>query len=443
MDIPESENDIPDYLDEVKYELDWLLKMQFEDGSVSHKLTELRFSGFVQPAAHKDPRYFTPFSTAATADFAAIIAKAARIYKPYDSDFAETCLIAAEKAYSFLTENTANINLDDHFPEGNPFRTGSYKTIDGDDRLWAAVELFETTGDPVYLERFESVANGHNGFISLDSFDWGDVKNLGTFVYLKSKRPERDPEIVAHLEALMLSTASTILENKDGNPFGRGLRSYFWGSNGTQIRTCMILHAANLIEPDDKYLDACVEQIDYLYGRNYYGRSQVTGIGYYPPCNPHDRRSGSDSVKRPYPGLLVGGGSDSTNWVDLQGSYETNEVAINWNGALVYALAWFLKGESTVSEVDFEPEYNDCTEKAPPPPPQYVPEDTDTGNEQDSDSENETDSEQDTEADTDTEDDRDAGNNDGIKITDGSCYCSTLGIKSSVFGIDMLNLLFI
>jgi endoglucanase len=57
--------------------------------------------------------------------------------------------------------------------------------------------------------------------------------------------------------------------------------------------------------------------------------------------HPHDRRSGADDVHAPWPGYLVGGGHPkATDWVDDQESYRTNEIAINWNATLIYALAW-------------------------------------------------------------------------------------------------------
>jgi hypothetical protein len=69
----------------------------------------------------------------------------------------------------------------------------------------------------------------------------------------------------------------------------------------------------------------------------------VTGIGINPPMNPHDRRSGADNVADPWPGYLVGGGWPAeTSWVDIQDNYNTNEIAINWQAALVFALAGFV-----------------------------------------------------------------------------------------------------
>jgi hypothetical protein len=66
-------------------------------------------------------------------------------------------------------------------------------------------------------------------------------------------------------------------------------------------------------------------------------------VGINPPMNPHDRRCGADNIKDPWPGYLVGGPSTSaSNWIDDQGSFETNEIAINWQSALVFALAGFI-----------------------------------------------------------------------------------------------------
>jgi endoglucanase len=59
--------------------------------------------------------------------------------------------------------------------------------------------------------------------------------------------------------------------------------------------------------------------------------------------HPHDRRSGGDDVDAPWPGYLVGGPHPKAkDWNDDQNDYRTNEIAINWNGALIYALAAFL-----------------------------------------------------------------------------------------------------
>ena len=150
LDIPESRNRNPDFLDEARWELDWLLKMQAGDGSVYHKVSTRNFGGFVLPENEKERRYFSPWSSAATADFVAIMAQSSRLYRELDKDFSDRCLIAAKKSYAFLQSHDEN-----HHPDLSAFHTGAYDAHDQDDRLWAAAELWETTGDASVLRDCE------------------------------------------------------------------------------------------------------------------------------------------------------------------------------------------------------------------------------------------------------------------------------------------------
>ena len=90
LDIPESGGPLADVLAEVKWEMDWLLKMQAPDGSVYHKLSAINFCGFIMPDQEKEPRYFCPWSSAATADFAAMCAMFARTLKSWLQDVVGT-----------------------------------------------------------------------------------------------------------------------------------------------------------------------------------------------------------------------------------------------------------------------------------------------------------------------------------------------------------------
>jgi endoglucanase len=311
---------------------------------VSHKLTSLGFDGFEMPEADGLPRYFVPWGSAATADFVAMLAKAARSYRPYDAAFADRCLGAAQVSYAYLTANPANQR-----PDQTGFSTGGYYTSDGDDRLWAAAEMWETTGDAAALADFETRAAAMNPKVDSD-FDWGNVKNLGTLVYLQSQREGRNAALVDAIRTSLLSAAAALVSGRNGNGYGRALGNYYWGSNGSVARTCLVLQAANRVAPDPAYLDTCADQLGWLFGRNQYGRSQVTGVGIDPPLHPHHRPSGADGIAEPWPGLLVGGGDTAQSWVDVQENYTVNEIAINWNAALVYALAGFLtqKAEASV-----------------------------------------------------------------------------------------------
>lgn len=338
LDIPEHGGAIPDFLAEVKWELDWLLTTQQADGGAVHKVTALNFEGFISPEGDSSPRYYTGVGTSATGDVVAVMAAAARIYQPYDADFAARALAAAQLGYAFLQANPSRI-----FPDASAFHTGGYgDSNDSDERLWAAAELWETTGDAAVLADLETRLAGVTRIDN--NFDWGNVGNLGVFTYALSAREGRNADTLAAVRAAVVASGDALVATAKAAPYGRALASYWWGSNGAVARTSMNLVAANAIAPDVKYLDAVTAQVDHLYGRNAYDRSQVTGLGYNPPMNPHHRPSAADLVLDPWPGLLVGGQdkSDSYNWTDTQGAANLNEIAVNWNGALVFATASFL-----------------------------------------------------------------------------------------------------
>ncbi|MEJ5283490.1 MAG: glycoside hydrolase family 9 protein [Brevinematales bacterium] len=338
LDIPEKNNSIPDYLDEIKWEIEWLLKMEYPDGSgrVSHKLSTLNFGGFIMPEAETTTRYFCPFSTAATADFVAMLAMAARIFAPYDTNFTNQCIQAAKRAYNFLKNNPTNIQ-----PADSAFSTGGYKTDDKDDRLWAAAEMWVTLGDSEYLTDFETRAGEEQNKIDID-FDWSTVKNIGMISYLFSTRSGKNQTLVNNISNSLINVANQIISNRNKHGYGRPLgESYYWGCNGSVARQVVILHSAYKLTNNADYKATALDAISHLFGRNYYGRSFVTGLGYNPPKYPHDRTSGAS--KKAWPGRLVGGGWPlATSWVDVESNYEVNEIAINWNAALIYALGWFL-----------------------------------------------------------------------------------------------------
>jgi endoglucanase len=110
LKLPESGNGTPDILNEIRWNLEWMLSMQDEDGGVWHKQTSERFSGFVMPEKDTLVSYVVgsgtePFKTScATGDLAAVMAIAARAYKPFDAAFAARSRRAAEKAWTWLVK---------------------------------------------------------------------------------------------------------------------------------------------------------------------------------------------------------------------------------------------------------------------------------------------------------------------------------------------------
>ena len=357
LDIPESAGTLPDFLAELKWELDWLLTMQADDGSVYHKLSAPTYSGYVLPEAEKDRRYFGEWGSQASASFVAMTALAARHFREFDPAYADRCLAAAQKSYDFLQAHPEY-----HRPDQKGFTTVGYDSSDWSARLWAAAELWETTGDAAALADFEArakspepprprwmrnrsdedEANRAADQCEFDAnWDWSNVKNLALVTYLRSQHPGRDADLVARIRDSLVSTADEIVATRNAHGFARPLgRRYFWGCNGAVARQVVVLEAARRIEAKPDYRDTSLDALNHLFGRNVHGRSYVTGLGDRPPLAPHDRRSAAMAEPVAWPGYLVGGPHPrATDWRDEQDDYRTNEIAINWNGALIYALA--------------------------------------------------------------------------------------------------------
>ena len=86
FNIPESGNNLPDVLDEVIWNLDWMLSMQDPfDGGVYHKLTGLKFSGAIMPHEYDLERYVVKKSTSAALNLAAVAAIASRVFSQFET----------------------------------------------------------------------------------------------------------------------------------------------------------------------------------------------------------------------------------------------------------------------------------------------------------------------------------------------------------------------
>ena len=357
LDLPESVGPLPDLLAEVKWELDWLLTMQADDGSVYHKLSAAKYCGYLVPEAEQDARFYGEWGSQATASFIAVMAAAAREFRPYDPTYADRCLAAAKLSYTFLRDHPEYRR-----PGQEGFTTVGYDSHDWSARLWAAAEMWEATGDAAALADFEARAKSprpswrtrwrdHNdsdpsrqGRLQGEfeaNWDWGNVQNLGLITYLESERPGRDSVLLEQIRDSLLATADQIVATRNRHGYARPLGElYFWGCNGTVARQVVLLEAASRIDAKPEYREVALDAVNHLFGRNVHGRSYVTGLGNNPPLHPHDRRSAADKVVPPWPGYLVGGPHPRpVDWHDVQDDYRTNEIAINWNGALIYALA--------------------------------------------------------------------------------------------------------
>ncbi len=364
LNIPESGNSIPDILDEVRHELEWFLKMQDTDGGVFFKVTPQNFSGFVMPDQDKSMRYIYEKSTTATGDFAAVLARAARIYSSFDSTFASDCLQASKKAWEYLAANTSIV------PPGgfkNPSGTDTGEYGDGndsDERLWASAELFETTGEDVYHNYYLTHYN-EAGLIN-STMGWQNVRTLAQLTYLTGSQNKANASLKSNLKNSLINYCSNLVKTSNPDGFHLTIKpgEYYWGSNSQVLNNAVLLIIGYELSANESFYNTALDQLDYIMGCNVHNISFVTGVGTKYPMHPHHRPSAADGINEPVPGLLAGGPNQYLSdpvlqskftsstppalcYVDDQGSYASNEIAINWNAPLVFVSGYFNENKST------------------------------------------------------------------------------------------------
>lgn len=377
--IPEQGGDLPDILDEVLWNLDWMLDMQDpNDGGVYHKLTAKNFSGRIMPAAYNLERFVVQKSTAAALNFAAVTAVASRIFSDYESvkpGFSAQLEQAAKDAYAWAKDNPAIYYSQGSGTPVSDITTGEYgdNTVT-DEFQWAAVELFITTGENTYRDDIDvnSIGGG--------TPSWPYSDPLALISIAQHTTSLANSINVTAANNTLLGTADQLRDRVNSSPMKitMGSNDYAWGSNGAVGNQLIILIRAYELTQDESYLNAAYTSMDYIFGRNGTGYSYVTGFGDRQVFEPHHRISDADGISAPIPGMIVGGPQNENNpdtgdcsgsgvsfpsnlpaskYVDHWCSYSTNEITINWNAPLVYAmhaLDFYQKQAATLSVDTFE-----------------------------------------------------------------------------------------
>jgi len=367
--IPERQNQQPDLLDEARWQLDFMLKMQVPEGRplsglVHHKMHDADWTALgTAPHEDKQPRFLHKPSTAATLNLAATAAQGARIWKQFDASFAERCLQAAERAFA-AAQKAPKLFA----PAGDDKGGGAYADDQvADEFYWAAAELYVTTGKAEYKraleasplhQRFPSEAGGHSS-----SMNWGTTDALGMISL--AVVPTQDAAMQRTIRARIAQVADRFLELQKAEgyrqPLARNAKGgYVWGSNSFVMNNVIVLALAHDFTKQQKYLDGAVLGLDYLLGRNPLAQSFVTGYGERALENPH-HRFWAHQANPKYPkapkGVLSGGPNSNIDdpyskgaglpgcapakcFVDHIEAFSVNEITINWNAPLVWAAAW-------------------------------------------------------------------------------------------------------
>ncbi len=348
---------LPDYLAEIRWNLEWMLSMQDEDGGVWHKQTSERFCGFILPERDELTSFVigtgaTPYkSTCATADLAAVMAIAARCYSNYDAPFAARCLAAARRAWKWAVARPAVTFVN---PQG--VGTGEYGDAHCEDEmLWASAELWRTTGERLYEQAFLSGVAALPPESMTEAPSWANVAPMAYWTYaLAERKGSEQLKDRIRKQTAKVAQEFVIRRNQSGYGNTMALTDYIWGSNSVAANQSLLLLIADHLQRDPGAVQAALGNLHYLLGRNCFGVSWVTQVGTNPFQHPHHRPSSADDIPAPWPGLMSGGpnarpGDEAARtllklppmrmWRDDWRAPSLNEVAINWNAPLVFLLA--------------------------------------------------------------------------------------------------------
>ncbi|HEX9999277.1 MAG TPA: glycoside hydrolase family 9 protein, partial [Actinoplanes sp.] len=358
LTIPESGDAVPDLLDEVRWELDFLLKMQVPAGQpfagmAHHKIHDAEWTGLpLLPDQDPKARELHPVSTAATLNLAATAAQAARIYRPYDADFAARALAAARTAYAAAVANPAQLA-----PESDGTGGGAYNdTKVTDDFYWAAAELFLSTGETEYADAVIASPEHTADVFGAGAFDWASTAAAGRLDL--ALIPNKLPGLAAVKASVVKGADKYLAVQKAqayGVPYAPADEKWDWGSNSTILNNLQVLAAGHKLTGQARYRDAVLTGLDYVLGRNALNQSYVTGYGEVSSQNQHSRwyaKQLDPALPHPPAGSLAGGPNSSIQdpyaqskltgcvgqfcYIDDIQSWSTNELTINWNSALAW-----------------------------------------------------------------------------------------------------------
>ncbi len=261
LEIPESSNSIPDILDEVKWELDWVIKMQDDDGGVFAKAGTAGFDGEI-PSENNANRYYEQKCSSATLAAAGMFAHGYLVYKniPGLNGYAQDLKNRAILAWNYFADINAEIldtNCDpgynDSLALGNPNQGICCGDADKADerepeksKLWqrgeaaaAAAYLFAATGNSRFNQAFEKYYNQGRHWISPGEREWGLYEpNQSDALQFYTTLPNASPAIkTAILQKMQIASG---LNNYSITARGHLYRAYLdpgqiiWGVNSVR-----------------------------------------------------------------------------------------------------------------------------------------------------------------------------------------------------------------
>lgn len=285
--IPESGNGIPDILDEVRWGLEHILRLEMEQTGSFISVVHAGYG--TPPSSNTEPTFWGNPSTSASLSAAGALAYGAKIFAKYDKDFATKMKDAAIRAWNWANANPEVYffnNSAEHGTEG--LAAGQQEITDpmhkSELKVLASLRLFDATQDKQYQEYFD--ANYQNTRLVA----WGLVFPFGELnqdmLLYYTKLPNATPDVVKKIKysyELGIDTICNLFAIRDDeDPYLACQKDYVWGSNGTKSKQGSIYY--NLYQYDvmpemkDKAQNLAARYIHYLHGVNPLNKCYLTNM---------------------------------------------------------------------------------------------------------------------------------------------------------------------
>lgn len=383
--IPESGNGIPDHLDETRWGLEWVLSMQ--DGNGGFWGNTCAENGNYYPYGSSTPNTISGYTRTVaptvqnTAKAVAVLAYASVVYREFDVPFADRCLAAARVGWTWMTANP-NATNDGDVGSCGVYAQGNDAALLKTNRMWAAAGMLFATGEAQYENAFQA---NYTPIQWISSYNKSEA--FAAQLYLRCTTGV-NTSTQNSLRQAILQFADGVRSDGNAHPFGWATY-YYWGalSNGAH-RVGQFSWKAYLMDNNrtaDR--DQLLNQIHYMFGRNYRNIAYMSGADQWGATQ--WRREGFHHWMKTlqatpfhFPGAVAGGPNEAPSSNDISyppsiygyfgdpryprdgttpidgrytdnDSWSTNEICINWQGAILYSLyAANMIAGGTVGEPD-------------------------------------------------------------------------------------------
>ncbi|MBV6479528.1 MAG: hypothetical protein HGGPFJEG_02312 [Ignavibacteria bacterium] len=316
--IPESGNGIPDVLDEVRYELEWLLKMQNANGSVLCIVGVRNYAIGSPPSADLAQRIYGPATTSASFTASALFALGAIQFNSIgQTAFANTLQTASINAYNWAVANPSVNFYNSGLIGAGEQETDQYGTLSR--KMAASAFLFKLTGNSQYKTFFE------NNYTQMHLIQWTyaypfESAQQDIMLYYASI-PGVSPSVSIAIRNAYKSSMNNSSENlpayiNNTDAYRAYLtdQNYTWGSNTTKAREGNMFY--NMIHykldttNNSNYRNAGLGYLNYFNGINPTAYCYLTNMSNFGSENSISRIYHawfSDTVNLPPPCYLSGG----------------------------------------------------------------------------------------------------------------------------------------